>query len=140
MTMGELALRVLFVDDHVDTLWALARLFRRLGCETLTAESCAAARAVVAAHGPVDVAVGDVGLPDGDGVALLEELKRTYGAATAVALTAHVMPADARRYEASRLDGWLAKPAGIDELRRVVEGLGARVNRDRHPPVTRKAG
>jgi CheY-like chemotaxis protein len=134
--MGDFALRVLFVDDHVDTLWALSRLFRRLGFETLTADSCAAARAVVAAHGPVDVMVGDVGLPDGDGLALLEELKRRYGGA-AVALTARVMPADARRYDASRVDCWLAKPAGVSELRTVVEGLGAKVNRDR--PV-RKAG
>jgi CheY-like chemotaxis protein len=137
MTMGELALRMLFVDDHLDTLCVLARLFRRLGCRTFTADSCAAARAVVAAHGPVDVVVGDIGLPDGDGLALLEELKHAYGGA-ALALTAHVMPADARRYDASSLDGWLPKPTGIAQLQRVVEGLGARANRD--PTALRKAG
>jgi CheY-like chemotaxis protein len=135
--MGVLALRVLFVDDHVDTLSVLSRLFQRLGFETFTADSCAAARAVAAAHGPLDVIVGDVGLPDGDGLALLEELKRTYGGA-AVALTARVMPADARRYDVARVDGWLAKPMGIAQLRRVVEGLGARANRDR--AAMRKAG
>jgi CheY-like chemotaxis protein len=135
--MGEAGLRVLFVDDHVDTLWALSRLFRKLGFETFTADSCAAARNVVATHGPPDVVVGDVGLPDGDGLALLEELKRTYGGA-AVALTARVMPADARRYDAADVDGWLAKPTGIADLQRVVEGLGCRANRDR--AAMRKAG
>jgi CheY-like chemotaxis protein len=114
--------RVLFVEDHVDTLWALSRLFRRLGCETLTADSCAAARAVLAERGPVDVVVGDVGLPDGDGIALLEELKRLYGT-PAVALTGRVMPDDARRYERSDVDWWLAKPTGIQDLRDVVEAL-----------------
>ena len=48
------------------------------------------------------------------------------------------MPADARRYDVAGVDGWLAKPAGVAQLRRVVEGLGARANRDR--AALRKAG
>jgi CheY-like chemotaxis protein len=119
--------RVLVVDDHADSLECAARLLRKLGYATLTANSCAAARSLARA-GAVDVVVSDVGLPDGDGIALLEELKARHGIAS-VALTGHVMPADVRRYDRADIDCYLAKPNGIVELSRVVEKLTGAVVR-----------
>jgi len=120
--MNDQTLRVLVVEDHPDTLMCLGYLFRRLGYMTLTADCCAAARTACRDGGPVDVVVSDVGLPDGDGVALLEELKHLYGV-NSVALTAHVMPADMQRYRRSSIDRCLMKPAGVGELRDVVESF-----------------
>jgi CheY-like chemotaxis protein len=121
--MSKTALRVLIVDDHLDTLHCIARLFRKLGYATLVADCCDGARAA-AVCGAVDVVVSDVGLPDGDGIALLEELKARHGIAS-VALTAHVMPADVRRYDRADIDCFLAKPAAISDLVRVVASLAA---------------
>jgi|KBSMisStandDraft_5_1062788.scaffolds.fasta_scaffold1541547_2 CheY-like chemotaxis protein len=131
--MNDQTLRVLVVEDHPDTLMCLGYLFRRLGYMTLTADCCAAARTACRDGGPVDVVVSDVGLPDGDGVALLEELKHLYGV-NSVALTAHVMPADMQRYRRSSIDRCLMKPAGVGELRDVVESFkttrrGAEISR-----------
>jgi CheY-like chemotaxis protein len=123
-------LRVLVVEDHPDTLLCLGYLFRRLGYLTLMADTCAAARTACRDNGPVDVVVSDVGLPDGDGVALLEELKHQYGVAS-VALTAHAMPADVQRYRRSSIDRCLIKPAGVADLRDVVESFKA----TRRPPA-----
>ena len=121
-------MRVLLVEDHLDTLRCLEHLFRRLGYLTRTASTCALARAALQeADGGVDVIVSDVGLPDGDGIALLEELKQRYGVGS-VALTAHVMPADIRRYERSSIDCCLRKPCGVRDLRLAIETF-APVNR-----------
>ena|SRR5436190_9058624 len=130
------ALRILIVDDHLDTLRCIAHLFRKLGYATLTAHCCVDAR-VAARAGAPDVVVSDVGLPDGDGIALLEELKSRHGIAS-VALTAHVMPADVSRYDRADIDCYLAKPAGINELADVVESLGT-IARWRAPQARRSA-
>lgn len=112
---------ILIVEDHADTRDCVARILRNLGFTTVTADSCTAARAV-ARTSPVDAVISDVGLPDGDGVALMEELKARYGL-PCVALTGHVMVEDVRRYERSSVDCILAKPTGVMELGRVVRAL-----------------
>ena len=113
-------LRVLVIEDHADSLAAMARLLSRIAKDVLTAESCKAARAVAAsADGPVDVVVGDIGLPDGDGLELLGELKEAYGCGL-IALTGHGMEKDLQRCRAAGVDFHLLKPVGLKELRDAV--------------------
>ena len=113
-------LRVLVIEDHPDSLAAMARLLSRIAKDVLTAESCKAARVVAAsAAGPVDVVVGDIGLPDGDGVELLGELKEAYGCGL-IALTGHGMENDLQRCKAAGVDFHLLKPVGVKELRDAV--------------------
>lgn len=113
-------LRVLVIEDHADSLAAMARLLSRIAKDVLTAESCKAARAVAAsAEGPVDVVVGDIGLPDGDGIDLLGELKGAYGCGV-IALTGHGMDSDLQRCKAAGVDVHLLKPVGVKELRDAV--------------------
>jgi CheY-like chemotaxis protein len=86
----------------------------------LTAETCAAARAVAAsADCPPQVVVGDIGLPDGDGVDLLRELKATYHCGV-IALTGHGMHRDLERCKAAGVDFHLVKPVEVRELREAV--------------------
>jgi CheY-like chemotaxis protein len=125
MTASRTASRILIVDDHADTRDCVAHLLRRLGYATVTADCCDAARAAARAS-EFDAIVGDVGLPDGDGVALMEELKARYGI-PCVALTGHVMTHDVCRYQYSNLDAYLAKPTGVSELGRVVANLTSSV-------------
>jgi len=66
-------LAVLLVDDHPDGGDSLAELLRLLGYEVRLARSGAEAMAVVGSFVP-DVAILDLGLPDGDGYQLAARL------------------------------------------------------------------
>jgi DNA-binding NtrC family response regulator len=63
--------RLLLVEDEATLSRALSRLLRRHGYEISLASSAAAARKV---EGPFLLGIFDIDLPDGDGVALAEEL------------------------------------------------------------------
>jgi CheY-like chemotaxis protein len=66
-------LSILLVDDHRDGGDSCAELLRLLGYVVRVARNCAEALAVVGSFAP-DVAVLDIGLPDGDGYQLAERL------------------------------------------------------------------
>jgi CheY-like chemotaxis protein len=125
----ERSLRVLLVEDHIDTLRALTKLLNGPALEVHAAENCAAARGLAAAPaGPPDVVVGDIGLPDGDGVELMAELKARYGCAV-IAMTGYGMEQDLTRCQAAGIDRHLLKPVEVSVLRQTIRLVGA----DRHP-------
>jgi CheY-like chemotaxis protein len=67
--------RILFVEDDDDARYAMARLLTREGYHVLAAASCR--EAIAMAHGqPVDLLIADLDLPDGSGLALLNEIRR----------------------------------------------------------------
>jgi CheY-like chemotaxis protein len=67
-------LSVLVVDDHEPSTSLLARLLRREGHRVRTA-STVAANLSAAARTRVDLLVGDIGLPDGDGCDMLRTMR-----------------------------------------------------------------
>jgi CheY-like chemotaxis protein len=108
------------IEDHADSLAMMAKLLSRLVTDVLTAQTCAAARAIAAsAQRPPHVVVGDIGLPDGDGVDLLRELKLNYNCGL-IALTGHGADGDVERCKAAGVDFHLLKPVGVKELREAV--------------------
>jgi two-component system KDP operon response regulator KdpE len=109
----------LVVDDHADTLDILRRALERQGHSVLVAGNCAdalatAQGAVVDQRG-IDLIIGDIGLPDGDGVELMCRLKLLLHC-PAVALTGRGTAADRRRCADAGIDGFLLKPVGLREL------------------------
>ena len=124
---GAKPMRILLVDDHADTRDGLRRLLERRGHHVRAAESCATAVVVaaeMAGDGGLDVVVGDVGLPDGDGVALMQAVVRRHGC-RAVALTGWGEPDDLRRYEAAGINRAFIKPVDLDEFFTALEALVA---------------
>jgi two-component system CheB/CheR fusion protein len=118
-------MRILLVDDHADTRDGLRRLLERRGHHVRGAGSCAAGLAVaaeMAAGGGLDVIVGDVGLPDGDGVELMQAVMRRYDC-RAVALTGWGGPDDLRRYAAAGIARTLVKPINIESLFEALDAL-----------------
>lgn len=115
---------ILLVEDHADTLDLMLRSFRRVYTGTvMAAHSCATARTVAAgATCDLDLVIGDIGLPDGDGLKLLVELKQAYGCKT-VALTGFGMPNDLERSRQAGIDFHLTKPVGLDQIRNVLAAL-----------------
>jgi CheY-like chemotaxis protein len=117
-------LRIMLIEDHADTLETVSLLLRKCGHEVVTAACCAEARAHAASLNEIEAVVGDLGLPDGDGVDLLVELKRQYQCPT-IALTAYGMDADVKRCAAAGIDRHLLKPVGVIELTGAIEALCA---------------
>ena len=70
---------VLVVDDHADSVGALALLLRRAGHFVTTALTFAGALEAAAGMPAIDVLISDMGLADGDGCELLRLLRLRPG-------------------------------------------------------------
>ncbi len=101
---------------------ALRVLFEQTGRRVSIAGTVADAISVASADRP-DLMLIDLTLPDGDGLAILEELQRINRAPrVAVALTGHDEPALAARCAALGCADVLLKPVPTRELLRRAEG------------------
>jgi DNA-binding NarL/FixJ family response regulator len=108
---------VLVVDDHPIVLAGLAAL---IGSDPQlsvvgTARSVAETRDLVGTIEP-SVAVLDLQLPDGDGIALGMELKQSWPALRVLILTMHADEATVIQSLASGLDGYLLKDADPEDV------------------------
>jgi DNA-binding response OmpR family regulator len=129
--------RVLLIENDDDTRAVLGKLLQRDGFEVLSAADCATAWEAASELAQLHLAVGDVGLADGDGRRLLGELKVKFGCPT-LALSGYTRD-QARlmlgaphsdtcgRVEVAEVgpDVWLVKPVNIADFRRVVGELTA---------------
>lgn len=103
---------------------ALAQAFP--GIRIQTATTLAEARAAVIAHAALDLALVDLGLPDGDGTTLIPRLREQQPRAVPVVTT--VFDDDAHLFPALRAGaaGYLLKDEAVDvlaqRLRGIVEG------------------
>ena len=112
--------KVLLVEDYPDTLALVARLLRLAGFLVTCASTIAEALRAAATE-TFNVAVVDVGLPDGDGCDLMNELRSTHQL-TGIALTAYGQPADVARCTRAGYHHML-KPFNIDTFLQSVGQL-----------------
>lgn len=68
--------KVIVIEDNPVFSGYVCRLLGSLGIPTATAQNCAGARKLFAAMREDDIVLSDLRLPDGDGILLLEELRR----------------------------------------------------------------
>ena|SRR5688572_6680026 len=114
--------RVLLVDDDADTRDALAELFILLGHQCRTAGTGADALAAIESFRPQILFV-DIGLPDMTGHDLAREIRAREiepARVPIIAVSGRAQPADVERSLESGIDLHLAKPIGIDALRKLV--------------------
>jgi signal transduction histidine kinase/ActR/RegA family two-component response regulator len=109
-------LRILLVEDNMDTLQYLASVLRQRGHDVVTADRVASARAAVdQATVPFDLLLSDIELPDGDGLYLMRELN-TRRPMPGIAVSGFGAPEDLRlSREAGFLDH-LTKPVDLNQL------------------------
>jgi CheY-like chemotaxis protein len=116
------ALSVLIIDDEVTVLDFLGKMVERKGARALKAASGAEGLALFAQHRPA-LTLLDVSLPDGDGLSILQAIKKIDGDARVNLATG--MGGEAFRKEVERLGaaGYLPKPVDLDALTALLGSL-----------------
>lgn len=109
-----MSLKVLVVEDDREIRAMMQSSLSVEGFDVQTAVSLSEARALLK-HNPPDVIVLDLGLPDGDGVELVQELRKQH--------STPVIVVSARHQEAQKIalldagaDDYLTKPFSVGEL------------------------
>ncbi len=113
------ALRILVVDDSADGRALTSMLLTQAGARVTAVASVRAALQALAAERP-DVLVSDIGLSDGDGYALVQQIRQDEaehgGFLPAVALTGYARAEDRARVLAAGFQAHVAKPVEPVEL------------------------
>jgi signal transduction histidine kinase len=116
-----LGIRILLVEDHEPTRIALTQLLSRRKHEVLPAISLNEAR-TIASQERLDLVISDIGLPDGDGYALMAELRKNFGL-KGIALTGYGMEQDVLRGKKAGFLGHLVKPIRMDRLDEMLRSV-----------------
>jgi PAS domain S-box-containing protein len=114
--------RVLLVEDHAPTRNTLAQLLGRRHYDVLTAASLAEGRAVAAAN-EFQLVISDIGLPDGDGYELMEELRSQRPTLSGIALSGYGMEEDVARSRQAGFAQHLIKPVNIAALETAIQQI-----------------
>jgi PAS domain S-box-containing protein len=115
--------RVLLVEDNVDTAGVMSMVLTMAGFEVRVANSVAAALKSAAAE-PPDVLVSDIGLPDGSGLDLMRQLQNARPI-LGIALSGYGQEEDVRRSRDAGFIEHLIKPIDLDALERSVRRVAA---------------
>jgi CheY-like chemotaxis protein len=122
-------IRVLVVDDEVDARTMVTAALTLYGAHVETAASASEALDILDSTA-INVLVSDIGMPDADGITLIQRLRARSeagnGRIPAIALTAYASPADRTRVLASGFQMHMSKPADPEELAAAVASLAGR--------------
>ena len=111
--------RVLVIEDEPDARELVHRVLSEAGCRVVSVVSAEAALAAIAAE-PPQLLISDIGLPDHDGYALIQRVRRLEQgdarALPAIALTAFVRSEDRTRALRAGYQAHIGKPVDPVEL------------------------
>jgi CheY-like chemotaxis protein len=118
------SMRVLVVEDSIDSAETLGELIRRWGHEVRLAHDGASALRVAREFKP-QVILLDIGLPDMDGYAVAHRLRgEDLGGNILVALTGYGEARDRARAQQAGFDRHLTKPVDPGHLRELFRPAG----------------
>jgi CheY-like chemotaxis protein len=124
-------LRILAVDDEVDTRDMIRAVLEDVGANVLTAASAKEALEALPGWKP-DVLICDIGMPGEDGYALIRKLREAQNeevrSTPAIALTGYARIDDRMRALAAGFQTFLPKPVEANELINTVANLIASTN------------
>jgi len=115
--------RVLLVEDHESSRRAIERVLQHRGYR-VTAAATVAAALEAGRKETFDILISDIGLPDGNGYALLAELAER-APARKIAMTGYGMEDDIRRARDAGFDAHLTKPVTVARLEQALEQAAA---------------
>jgi len=117
--------RVLLVDDEVVYVQSLAKLLRRRGMEVATAGDGPEALNTLA-DSEFDVIVLDFRMPGMDGLATLQEIRRSDSLTPVLLLSAHADVENAAAALKRGATDYLVKPCPLELLAAAIEDAGER--------------
>ncbi|HYD01612.1 MAG TPA: ATP-binding protein [Phycisphaerales bacterium] len=126
--------RILLVDDDLDTRELLSLVLSKAGAHVVTAASSTEGLVRLQSDPSLEVIVSDVGMPDEDGYAFIrkvrqiEEGRGTPARLPAIALTAFARSEDRTRALKAGFQAHIAKPAEPAELITVIASLVGRIH------------
>jgi PAS domain S-box-containing protein len=106
--------RLLLVEDHLDTARALSRLLQSRGYKIETVATVEAG-IEAAQRNSFDLLLCDLGLPDGSGIDLIRKI-RMKGKTPAIALTGFGMQEDVEQASRAGFNAHLTKPVNLQKL------------------------
>jgi len=110
----------LVVDDEPDICELLALTLLRMGIDCHTADSLAAAKAVLLQHPDIDLCLTDMKLPDGNGIDLVQFIQARHPETPSAVITAHGnMESAVLALKAGAFD-FVSKPVDLGMLRSLV--------------------
>jgi CheY-like chemotaxis protein len=122
-------LRVLVVEDDVDSRILVAMMLKRYGAEVVTASNTTEAIKIFEDQ-IADVLVSDIGMPDQDGFELIRRIRKLApelgGQIPAVALTGYATAKDRERAKSEGFQTHLPKPVEPAELVNAIAALTGR--------------
>jgi CheY-like chemotaxis protein len=124
-------LRILIVDDELDTRDLIATVLLRCGAEVKGCETAAEAFEQFQ-EWPPDLLISDIGLPGEDGFSLIKKVRETDAEGEqvpAIALTAYASPDDRARVLDAGFQMHIAKPVDPEQLVAMAADLAARRNK-----------
>ena len=123
------SLRVLVVDDNVDTVLSFSMLLRALGNEVHTAQDGMEAIQAALEYKP-DAVLLDIGLPvlNGYEVARRIRLEPTLSHVVLIALTGYGQEADRQMALQAGFDHHLVKPARLEQLQKILSTIAIQPN------------
>lgn len=126
-------IRILVVEDAADIREELIDYLRFYDFEVQGAENVAALKAQLERE-TWDLLVLDLGLPDGDGLTMAQQLRAERGLALGIVMvTARGQAEDRIAGLNAGADTYLVKPVNPRELKAVIDRLAARLRADRTP-------
>ncbi len=111
-------LRLLVVEDHLDTAELLADLLARRGHRVVIA-GCASDALRLASEETFDVVVSDVGLPDATGYDLMKEL-RARCPIKGIAMSGYGRAEDLEKSREAGFEEHLTKPIMLQKLEQAI--------------------
>ncbi|WP_141735324.1 response regulator [Oligoflexus tunisiensis] len=128
-------LRVLLVEDSQDNQLLVTRMLKMSGVKVETASN---GREGVqkALAGQFDCILMDLQMPEMDGYAAAQELRRQGYGKPIVALTAHAMGEERQRCLASGFNSHISKPISRKVLIQTLVQYGSHLKKDRQAPAT----
>ena len=114
-------LRILLVEDHSDTAQILSRLLEHEGHQVRVATNVGDALKL-SNEGPMDLIISDLGLPDGSGYDLMNQVRPQFlTPVPAIALSGYGAEADIRRSRESGFAEHITKPVDFGRLLRAID-------------------
>jgi len=114
-------MRLLVVEDHVDTARTLGRMLSRRGYVVKTAGDVASALKLASSES-FDLIISDLGLPDATGYELMKTV-RSFSSVKGIAMSGFGMDEDIRKSREAGFEEHLVKPVDIPRLQQAIRRL-----------------